>query len=160
MLFRSEAPPHLAPQNLSRPPSSPISPLLAWRPDPLLRYPDLRSTPRSPRLSRELSKGGSSSSHGGGGGEQLALPDIHPDHDRAAPGAVHDHAAVPRGDEEGQDHPLPLLRVPPLRKVPEVDLQEDIQLLDVEQPYHFASLDRCDLPDLLHQTQQPRGPSI
>ncbi|KAM3366888.1 hypothetical protein ACQJBY_015902 [Aegilops geniculata] len=32
-----------------------------------------------------------------------------------------------------------------------------IQLLDVEQPYHFASLDRCDLPDLLHQTQQPRG---
>lgn len=80
------------------------------------------------RRSRELSKGGS---HGGGGGEQLALPDIHLDHDRAAPGAVYDHAAVPRGDEKGQDHPLPLLRVPPLREVPEVDLQEGGRVVDV-----------------------------
>jgi hypothetical protein len=64
------------------------------------------------------------SSHGGRRGEQLAVPDFYTHHDRAAPRALHDPALVSRCLREGEDHPLPLLGLPPLRQVPQVDLQE------------------------------------
>lgn len=97
-------------------------PPAALLPDPALP-PQNPAAPR-PRRWESGGVGRSSSSHGGRGGEYLAVPDFCPHHDRAAACALHHHAPLSCRLREGQDHPLPLLGVPPLREVPQVDLQK------------------------------------
>jgi len=133
-LHRAAPPPPPSPNSPGREPAVPQIRL----PPPTFPPPrrQIRACPRqnpaAPHPRPGESGGLGLSCHGGRGGEHLAVPDLHPHHDRAAARALHHHAPVPRRLREGQDHPLPLLGVPPLREVPQVDLQEDIQLLDVQ----------------------------
>jgi hypothetical protein len=106
---------------------SPITPRRTQIRLPLHHYPPTRRRIRPPpaafRTPRDRPRLGTGS-HGGRGGEQLHVPDIYPHHDRAAACALHHPPPVPRRLREGQDHPLSVLRLPPLRQVPQVDLQE------------------------------------
>ena len=130
--------PDLAWPRAGGPPDPPAPSNLPAAPPPDPGLP--RQNPAAPHPRPGESGGLGLSSHGGRGGEHLAVPDLHPHHDRAAARALHHHAPVPRRLREGQDHPLPLLGVPPLREVPQVDLQEGADAAARLLPFIFCRL--------------------